>query len=70
MSVRFGLGVGPTTLNRISVTALHRIINPSFISLDMFAFLLVHNNYEFLGYHLASMIYFMPMRIYKGRDLG
>ena len=36
ISVKFGLGENPTTLNRISVTALHHIMNPLFVSLDMF----------------------------------
>ena len=37
MAVQLGLGGGPTTVNIISVTALHRIMTPSFVSLDMFA---------------------------------
>ena len=36
MSVRFGLGGGPTTVNSISVTDLYRIMTPSFVSLGMF----------------------------------
>ena len=49
MSVRFGLGGGSTTVNRISVTALHHIMTPLFVSLDTFAVLIVHNNDDFLG---------------------
>ena len=37
MSVKFGLGGGPTTLNIISMTALHHITTPSFVSHVMFA---------------------------------
>ena len=49
MFVGFGFGGGPTTVNTISMTALHRIMNPSFVSLNMFSVWLFHNNYDFLG---------------------
>ena len=37
MTFRFGLGGGRTTVNKITVNALHRIMTPSFVSLDMSA---------------------------------
>ena len=37
MAVRLGLGVGHTTVNRISVTDLHRTMTSLFVFLDMFA---------------------------------
>ena len=36
MTVRFGLGGVPTTVNRMAVTALHHIMTCLFVSLDMF----------------------------------
>ena len=36
MDVLFGLGGGTTTVNRMDVTALHRIANPSLLTVDMF----------------------------------
>ena len=68
MSIWFGLGGGPTTVNIISVTALYHIMTPLFISIGMFSVWLVHNNDEWLGYQLAAMITFMPMSIYKRHD--
>ena len=44
MSVWFGLGGGPTTVNIISVTALHRIVTPPLVFLDVFDVWIVHNN--------------------------
>ena len=38
MSVLFGLGGGTTTVNIISMTALHCIMTPLFVSLDIFLF--------------------------------
>ena len=46
------------------------IMTPSFVSLDMFAVWLVHNNDECLGYHIDAMLPFMPMRIYRWYDLS
>ena len=37
MAVRFGLGIGPTTVNIISVTDLHLIMTHSFVSVGMFS---------------------------------
>ena len=65
MTVRFGLGEGPTTVNRMAVTFFHCIVTHPFVSLDMFDVLLVHNNYYCLCYQLAATMPFMPMRIYK-----
>ena len=36
MTVRLGLGGVPNTVNIMAVTALHRIMNHLFLSLDMF----------------------------------
>ena len=48
MNFRFGLGGGPTNVNRMAMTALRCIMNHSFISLDIFFVLLVHNNDDFI----------------------
>ena len=69
MSVCFGLGEGPTTVNKISVTVLNYIINPSFVSLDIFSVLHVHINYDFLGYQRAAIMPFITMRLCKRYDL-
>ena len=36
MTVKFGFGGGPTTVKRMAVTALHRIMTQYLIYLDMF----------------------------------
>ena len=59
-----------TIVNNFIVILLKYIMAPSFISLDMFVFLLVHNNDECLGYQLADMMPFMPMILYKRNDLS
>ena len=66
MPVLFGLGGGPTTVSRISVTALYLIMTLLFVSLYMFAVCLFNKNFNCLGQQLADMIRFMPMSIYKG----
>ena len=38
-----------TIANKLAVTVLQRIMTPSFVSLDMFAVLIVHNNDDYLG---------------------
>ena len=40
MAVRFGLGGGPTTLNRMAVTTLHHITNTSYQPLKCLPLLL------------------------------
>ena len=78
MYVRLGLGGGPTTVNRISVTDLHRIMTPSFISLDIFSFVITylfavlffHNNDGLIGHQLAAMMPFVPMSHHKRHDLS
>ena len=70
MTVWFGFGGGTTTVNMMDVTALHRIMTPSFVSLEMFSILLVHNNDDWLGYNLAAMIPFMPLWLYKRYDMS
>ena len=70
MSLQFVLGGGPTTVNRISVTALHRIMASSFVSLEMFSVQLVHSNDYCLRYQLDSITLFIPLRIYKRHDLS
>ena len=69
MTVRLGLGVVPNTVNIMAVTALHLIMNHFFLSLDMIDVLLVHNNDDYIGYQLAAMMPFMPMRLYKMHNL-
>ena len=57
MAVRFGFRGGPTTVNRTSVTALHHIMKPSLLTIEifslivvfMFSFWIVCYNYDFLG---------------------
>ena len=70
MTVRFGFGVGPTTVNRMAVIYFCRIMTCSFVSRDMFSVLIVHNNSNCLGCHLADIIPFVTMRIYKNHDLN
>ena len=41
MDVIFGLGGGPTNVNIMAVTDLHRITNPSLLAVDMFALVIV-----------------------------
>ena len=44
MNVQFGFGGGPTTVNRMAVTALHCIMNPlllTFVMFDLIFFLFV-----------------------------
>ena len=68
----------PTIVNRLSVIALRHIMNPSFVSFDMFALiapylfavLLVHNNDDLIGYQLSGMTHFMPTRLYKSHVLS
>ena len=37
MTVRFGFGVEPTTVNRMAVTALHRIMTHLFVFIEFFS---------------------------------
>ena len=37
MTVRFGFGGGPTTVNKKALTALYFIMTHQFVSFDMFA---------------------------------
>ena len=48
MTLLFCLGGGPTSVNRMAVTALHYMVTHLLVSLDMFYVWLVHNNYNFL----------------------
>ena len=59
-----------TIVNKFVVIFLKRIMTPSFVSLEMFHVLLVHKNYDWLGYHIAAMVPFIPMRLYKRHDLS
>ena len=61
---------GCTIVNKFIVIVLKYIMTPSFVSLDTFFVLLFHNNDDLLGYQLASMMPFMPMRLYKRHDLS
>ena len=65
-----GSTIGCTIVNKFIVIVLKFTMTPSFVSLDMFVVLLVHNNNEFLDYQLADMMPLMPMRIYKRHDLS
>ena len=49
MAVRFDLGGGPATVNRVYVTDLYRITTHSFFYLDMFYVWIIHNNDDCLG---------------------
>ena len=69
----------PTTVNTWAITALQRILTPSFVIIDIFSLvipyfflfaLLLHNNYDCLGYHIAAMIVSMPISIYKRHGLS
>ena len=59
-----------TIVNKFIVIVLKRIMNPSFLSLDMFSVWLVHKNNDCLGYQISAMMPFMPMRLYKRHDLS
>ena len=69
MTVRLGSRGVPNTVNIMAVTALHRIMNHLFLSLDMFDVQLVHNNDNYICYQLDTMMPFMPMRLYKRHNL-
>ena len=66
-----------TTVNKVVVNALQRITTPSFITLDMFALvvlylfavLFVRNNDDCLVYKISTMMPFVPIRLYKRYDL-
>ena len=67
----------PTTVNTLVVTALQRILTPSFITVDIFALvvpylfaLFLHNNDDCLGQQLASMLPLMSIRLFKRHDLS
>ena len=68
----------PTTVKILAVTALQRILTPSFITFDIFALVVpylftvcfVHNNDDCLGQHLAEMMPAVPVRLYKRHDLS
>ena len=51
-----GSTIGCTIVNKFIVIVLKFTMTHSFVSLDMFVVLLVHNNYEFLDYQLADMM--------------
>ena len=70
MTLQFGFRGGPTTVNRMAVTYLYRIITHLFASLENFDVLLFYNNDYYLVYQLAAMIPFMPIRLYKRHDLS
>ena len=61
MDVWFSLVGGPTTVNRMAVTALHHIMNPFLLTVDIFALIFVFMLYvwiicyndDCLGYQLA-----------------
>ena len=68
----------PTTVNKLAVTALQRILTPSFITFDIFALVVpylftvcfVHNNDDCLGQQLDAMMPAVPVRFYKRHDLS
>ena len=70
MYVGFYFRGGHTDVNRISMTDLHLIMTPLFVSLDMFDVWLVNNNDDCLWQHIDIMMPFMYMRLYKSRDLS
>ena len=57
-------------VEKFVVIVLRRIMNPSFVSLDMFSVLLVHNNDDCLVHQLAALMSFMSMMLYKRHDMG
>ena len=59
-----------TIVDKLAVIVLKRIMTPSFVSLDMFFVLLVHNNDYCLGYQIAAILPFMHMRLYKRHNLS
>ena len=61
---------GCTIFDMFIVTVLQCIMTHSFVSLDIFVVCIVRYNDDFLGYQIADMIPFMPMRIYKKHDLS
>ena len=68
----------PTNINKLDVNDLQRIINLSFIKLDMFALVipycfsvqLILNNDDFLGQNIAEMMTLMHIRMYKRHDIS
>ena len=59
-----------TIVDKFVVIVLKIIMNSLFVSLDMFSIWLVHNNDDCLGYQIAPMTTFIPMRLYKRHDLS
>ena len=64
-------------LGSTGMTTLYRILKPSFSTVEMFALVVLYlfdvcffcYNDEYLGWQLATMTPFMPMRHYKRHDL-
>ena len=61
---------GCTIVKKFIIIVLKCIMTPSFVFLDMFVVLLVHNNDDCLGQQLSAVMLFMPMRIYKRHDMS
>ena len=68
----------PTDVNKFSVTYFQLILTSSSITVDIFALVVSYlfdvwfalNNDDCLGNHIAAMIPFMPIRLYKIHDLS
>ena len=68
----------PTTINKLAVIYLKRIMTPSFISLDMFTLVVsfppppcfICNNDDFLGYQLAAITLLVSKLLYKRYDMS
>ena len=61
---------GCNLVDMFIVTVLECIMTHSFVYLDMFVVCIVRYNDYCLGYQLAAMMPFIPMRLYKRHDLS
>ena len=68
-----GSTIRNTTVKKLAVTDLQRILTPLFITVEifalffpcMFAVFFVHNNDDCLGHNLSEIITFMPVSLHK-----
>ena len=61
---------GFTIVDMFVVTVLQCIMTHSFVSLDMSVVCIFRYNDDCLGWQIAAMMPFMPMRLYKRHDLS
>ena len=68
----------PNNVKKLVLTVLKCILTPLFVTVDIFALVVpylfsvwfVLENYDRLGQKIASMVTFIPIRIYKSHDMS